>query len=340
MTRPAAARRPALLSGFDVESQRPQSFLRVTLTRLRRDRLTMAAVLFLALVAALAAGAGLLSQLLVGVGPNDTNLDSTLQPPYLLPYARWRLGLDHVTAARLLGRSGSVTHWLGTDGLGRDQFVRLLYGARISMLVAFSATALAFCLGGVLGMAAGYFGGWVDDLISWLINTFSSLPTLFVLILITSLYRPNAFILTIFLGFFGWIGLARFMRGQVLQIRALDYTLAAQAVGATNLRVMWQHVLPNSLPLIVVLATVEVGALVLTESILSFLGLGVQPPHATWGSMLAKSQNFLFQQDPTTGSYVAWHLIFPPGILIFLTVLSLYLLGDGLRDAIDPQLTK
>lgn len=330
--------RVAGMPAADTERRKTQSFLSMTLRHLRHDRLTLGAIAFLVLVAVLAVFADVLSRLLVGVGPNDTNLAATVQPPYLWPYVEWRLGLDNLTAARLLGISDSVTHWLGTDGLGRDQLVRLLYGARISMLIALCATLIAFLLGCSLGMVAGYFGGWTDDVISWVINTFSSIPTLFVLILVTSIYRPNAFLLTLFLGFFGWIALARFMRGQVLQTRALDYTLAARALGASHLRIMWQHILPNTIPLIIVLATVDIGALVLVESVLSFLGLGVQPPQATWGSMLAKSQDYLFRQDPVTGAYSAWHLIFPPGILIFLTVLSLYLLGDGLRDAMDPQL--
>ena len=317
---------------------KPRSFVSMTMFRLRRDRLTIASISFLVLVAFLAIGAEVLSGWLVGVGPNDTNLDATLQPGYLRPFMQWKLGTDSVRAPQLLEQSQGITHWLGTDSLGRDQLVRLLYGARISMLIALFGTVIALLLGCVLGMVAGFFGGRIDDVVSWLINTFSSVPTLPALILITSVFRPDAVTLTFFLGFFGWVGIARFMRGQVLQVKALDYALAARSIGSSSLRVMWFHILPNSIPLIVVLATVDIGALILTESVLSFLGLGVQPPNATWGSMLAKSQDYLFLVDPDSGRYLARHLIFPPGILIFLTVLSLYLLGDGLRDAIDPQL--
>ncbi len=319
-------------------SKEPRSFVGLAVARLRRDRLTLISIVFLGLVVILAIGAEALSNWLVGVGPNDTNLDSTLQPGYFWPYVQWKLGMDAQRAPQLLQQSQGTTHWLGTDSLGRDQLVRLLYGARVSMLIGLFGTIISLLLGGVLGMVAGFFRGRADDVFSWLINTFSSVPTLFVLILVTSLWRPNAITLTLFLGFFGWVGIARFMRGQVLQIRELDYTLAARAIGASSPRIMWHHVLPNSIPLILVLATVDIGTLILTESALSFLGLGVQPPNATWGSMLAKSQDYLFLMEPDTGRYLAWHLIFPPGILIFLTVLSLYLLGDGLRDAIDPQL--
>lgn len=316
----------------------PKTFLTVTLERIRADAMTMGSILFILLIGLLALLANPLGDLLVGVDPNRTNLDATLQPPLLPAMARRLVGLDHGVADSLLEVSDGVTHWLGTDSLGRDQLVRLLHGARISMLIAFCAAGIAFALGITIGMLAGFLGGWVDDFILWLINTFSSLPTLFVLILLTSIYKPNAINLTLFLGFFGWIGPARFTRGQVLQIRTLDYATAARALGASRLRIMWHHIMPNTIPLIIVLIMVDVGSLVLAESVLSFLGFGVQPPQATWGSMLANSQNFLFLQDPTTGSFVAWHLIFPPGILIFLTVLALYLLGDGLRDAIDPQL--
>ena len=316
----------------------PKTFFSIALVRIRADKLTMGSLFFIFLIGLLALFANPLGDLLVGVSPNRTNLDATFQPP-LLPSAVGRLvGLDNGVADSLTEVSGGVTHWLGTDSLGRDQLVRLLHGARVSMLIAFCAAGIAFSLGTTLGMLAGFLGGRIDDFILWLINTFSGLPTLFVLILLTSIYKPNAIILTLFLGFFGWIGAARFTRGQVLQIKILDYATAAQAIGASRLRIMWFHVLPNTIPLIIVLIMIEVGSLVLAESVLSFLGFGVQPPQATWGSLLAKSQNFLFLQDPMTSSYVAWHLIFPPGIMIFLTVLALYILGDGLRDAIDPQL--
>ena len=321
-----------------LSSRPPKTFLTITLERIRMDAMTMGSILFILLIGLLSLLASPLGDLLVGVDPNRTNLDAALQPPLLPSMVRRLADPDHGIADSLLEVSGGVTHWLGTDSLGRDQLVRLLHGARVSMLIAFCAAAIAFAMGTTIGMLAGFLGGRVDDFISWLINTFSSLPTLFVLILLTSVYKPNAILLTLFLGFFGWIGPARFTRGQVLQIKALDYATAAQALGASRLRIMWHHILPNTIPLIIVLIMVDVGSLVLAESVLSFLGFGVQPPQATWGSMLAKSQDFLFLQDPTTGSFVAWHLIFPPGILIFLTVLALYLLGDGLRDAIDPQL--
>jgi peptide/nickel transport system permease protein len=340
----------------------PKTFLTVTLERIRADAMTMGPVLFILLIGLLALLANPLGDWLVGVDPNRTNLDAALQPPLLpsmarrlvataampimrtegiplLPSLARRLAdFDHGVADSLLEVSGDVTHWMGTDSLGRDQLVRLLHGARVSMLIAFCAAGIAFALGITIGMLAGFLGGKVDDFILWLINTFSSLPTLFVLILLTSIYKPNAILLTLFLGFFGWIGPARFTRGQVLQIKTLDYATAARALGASRLRIMWYHIMPNTIPLIIVLIMVDIGSLVLAESVLSFLGFGVQPPQATWGSMLANSENFYFLHDPTTGNRVAWHLIFPPGILIFLTVLALYLLGDGLRDAIDPQL--
>ena len=321
-----------------LSSRSPKTFLTVTLERIRTDAMTVGPLLFIVLIGLLALLANPLGNLLVGVDPNRTNLDAALQPPLLPSMARRLVALDHGVADSLLEVSGGVTHWLGTDSLGRDQLVRLLHGARISMLIAFCAAGIAFALGTTLGMLAGFLGGKVDDFILWLINTFSSLPTLFVLILLTSIYKPNAILLTLFLGFFGWIGAARFTRGQVLQIKTLDYATAARALGASRLRIMWYHILPNTIPLIIVLIMVEIGSLVLAESVLSFLGFGVQAPQATWGSMLAKSGDFYFLHDPTTGNRVAWHLIFPPGILIFLTVLALYLLGDGLRDAIDPQL--
>jgi peptide/nickel transport system permease protein len=310
----------------------------MALQSVRQDKLTLVALGFVLLLSLLAMFAGPLSALLVGVGPNDTNPTNAFAPPYLWPYIKWRLGIDDTSAALALGKSGGVTHWLGTDQLGRDQLTRLLYGGQVSLSVALAAAAIALVIGVAVGTTAGYFGGLVDDLVMWSINTAVSIPTIYLLIIVSAIFKPKPVTLTLFLGFLGWFGTARFMRGNVFKVKELDYALSARAIGATNLRIMLQHVVPNSIPVIIVVTAIDVGTLILVESALSFLGLGIQPPTATWGSMLNRANNFAFLRDPVTHQLQALHLLIAPGLLITLTVLSFYLIGDGLRDALDPML--
>ncbi|MXX24878.1 MAG: ABC transporter permease [Caldilineaceae bacterium SB0668_bin_21] len=317
--------------------RKPRTFWSMALQSLRRDPVTLVAIGFLITLAALslvapAVAAG------IGVGPNDTNLENAFQQPYWGPYIQWRTGQDPTTAPLMLGKSGGVPHWLGTDQLGRDQFVRLLYGGRVSLGIAFAAAALTLILGMTVGTVAGFFGGVVDDLIMWFVNTLSSIPGIYLLIIVTAMFKPNPVTLTLYLGLLGWIGTARLIRGNAFKVRALDFVLAARSVGTRNVRIMLQHVIPNSLPIIIVNAAIDIGNLILIESALSFLGLGIQPPTATWGSMLNRSNNFIFLRDPETGVTLALHLLSVPGLLITLTVLSLYLIGDGLRDALDPMM--
>ncbi len=318
--------------------RKPQSYWSMALQSLRRDKLTLVAIGYLFFLALITAFAGPITNTLVGVGPNVTNPENAFQQPYLGPYIRWQLGMDDQTAPVMLYESGGARHWLGTDQLGRDQLARLLYGGRVSLTVAVVAATIALVLGVTVGTIAGYFSGWVDDSIMWFINTVVSIPTIYLLIIIVAIYSPSPLVLTLFLGFLGWFGTARFMRGQVFRVRELDYTLAARSIGATNRRIMRSHVIPNSIPVIVVITAIDVGSLILVESILSFLGLGIQPPTATWGNMLNRARNFLFLIDPVTGEPQALHLLIWPGIFITLTVLAFYLIGDGLRDALDPTL--
>jgi peptide/nickel transport system permease protein len=317
--------------------RKPQTFWDMALQSLRRDRLTILALSFLLLVALLSAGAGIVSSAL-GVDPYATDPSNAFAPPYLWPYIQWLTGADPVTAPTLLYESNGIPHWLGTDQLGRDQLSRLLYGGRISLSIAVIAAAIAMFLGVVVGAAAGYFGGIIDDIFMWVLSIFTSIPDIYLLIIINAIFRPSPMILTLYLGLLGWFGTARFMRGNVLKIRSLDYTLSARAVGARDRRIIFQHVIPNSLPVIIVITAIDVGALILTESILSFLGVGVQPPTPSWGNMLYRANDFVFLRNPATGQLEAIHLLFWPGILTTLTVLAFYLIGDGLRDALDPML--
>lgn len=336
----AQADSPALaaaLSGDPQLQRKPRTFWSMAIETLKRDVVTLVAIGFLVVMAALSLLAPVVSSA-IGVGPNDTNPENAFQQPYIGPYIAWRTGQDPQTAALMLGKSDGIPHWLGTDQLGRDQLVRLLYGGRVSLGIAFAAAALTLILGVSVGTIAGFFGGTVDDSIMWFINTLVSIPGIYLLIIVTAIFKPNPITLTLFLGLLGWFGTARLIRGNVFKVRELDFVLAARSVGARNARIMLQHVIPNSLPIIIVNAAIDIGVLILVESALSFLGLGVQPPTATWGSMLNRANNFLFLRDPETGGYVALHLLIGPGLLITLTVLALYLIGDGLRDALDPMM--
>ncbi len=318
--------------------RKPQTFWGMALRSLRRDKMTLIALTFLFVLGMLSLLAPALTELLVGVGPNATNPSNAFAQPYIGPYIQWILGMDPVTAPTMLGKANGVTHWLGTDQLGRDQFARLLYGGRVSLGIAFAAAAITLVVGVSVGAIAGFFGGMVDDMIMWLINTLVSIPGIYLLIIITAIFKPKPMTLMLFLGLLGWFGTARLIRGNVFKVRELDFVLAARSIGVSNLRIMLQHVIPNSLPIIIVNAAIDIGVLILVESALSFLGLGVQPPDATWGSMLNRANNLIFLRDPQTGAFVALHLLVAPGLLITLTVLALYLIGDGLRDALDPMM--
>ncbi len=319
--------------------RKPQTFWGMAVRTLRRDKVTLTALGFLFVLAILSLLAPVITDALIGVGPNQTNPQNSFAQPYIVPYVEWILGIDPVTAPTLLGKSDGIAHWLGTDQLGRDQLARLLYGGRVSLGIALMAATITLLLGVTVGAIAGFFGGVIDDVIMWVINTLVSIPGIYLLIIVTAIFKPDPMTLTLFLGLLGWFGTARLIRGNVFKVRELDFVQAARSIGAGNRRIMLQHVIPNSLPIIIVNAAIDIGVLILVESALSFLGLGVQPPTATWGSMLNRANNLLFLRDPQTGAYVALHLIVAPGLLITFTVLALYLIGDGLRDALDPMMT-
>lgn len=223
---------------------------------------------------------------------------------------------------------GAEGHILGTDHLGRDQLIRLLYGGRVSLAIAYGASFMTILIGVTLGLVAGYYGGRVDDLITWVVTTLSSVPALFLLLIAAAIWTPSAQLLIIILALLGWIGTCRLVRGEVLSLKEHEYVLAARSVGASNFRLLVNHILPNVLPIIIVTMTIIAGNLILVESALSFLGVGVQAPTPTWGNMLTDARSYF---------NIGTHLVISPGILIMVTVLCFYLVGDGLRDALDPR---
>jgi peptide/nickel transport system permease protein len=219
--------------------------------------------------------------------------------------------------------------WLGTDDLGRSQIVRLIYGGRVSLSVGFFAALVSMVIGVALGISSGFFRGWWDDLVQWLVQTLANIPTLFLLLIVGAYFKLDAIAFVILLGGLGWLGICNQARGLTFSLREREFTTAARTIGARPGRIMFRHIFPNILPLMIIIAMIDVGSIILTESALSFIGFGIQPPTASWGNMLTKATQFV--------SHGPW-LIYPPGALIFITVLCLYLIGDGLRDALDPRL--
>ncbi|ATO51606.1 ABC transporter permease [Brevibacillus laterosporus] len=254
--------------------------------------------------------------------------------PLLSPYT-----LGKINAA-LINKPPSMSHWLGTDALGRDILTRLMQAGRISLTVGLASMVLSVFLGTLLGVLAGYFRGWIDTIImrvSDILMTIPELPMLFILAAVLSEWKVPSnyrlYIVMIMLSIVGWAGLARLVRSQILSLREQEYIQAAKVLGLRNSRILFRHLLPNIFPLLIVVATLRVGGAILSESTLSYFGLGIVPPTATWGNMIDSANTLIdFQKRP-------W-LWIPPGLAIFVTVISINLLGDGLRDALDPKMKK
>ena len=250
---------------------------------------------------------------------------AALLTPYISPYEPYAMNLVEAN------KPPSLEHPLGTDKLGRDTLTRVFIGGRVSILVALAAVAISTSLGTVLGLMAGFRGGWVDTVIMRITDIFMAFPLFVLLIVLVSMLGPSARNVVLILGFFSWMGVARLVRGQVLSVMNQPYIEAANSTGVRNGRMIARHVLPNSFVPIVVASTLGVANAMLSEAALSFLGLGIQPPTPSWGNMLSSAQSLqVLINEP-------WVWI-GPGLAIALTVLSINFMGDGLRDALDPHL--
>jgi peptide/nickel transport system permease protein len=276
--------------------------------RLRRDRVAMISLVVIVLIALMAIFAPVFMHV-TGHPPNQQFLRQGTTPE----------GLP-------LGPTGKF--WLGTDNLGRDILVRIAYGARISLGVGVVATLLTVAIGVVVGLAAGFFRGIVDVVLARLVDVILSVPFILVAVALVAIAGPGLTMTVLVIGFFSWASVARIVRGQVLSIREREYVEAARSLGATDARIMFIDILPNVLAQVIVYTTLLIPVVIVTQATLSFLGLGLQPPTADWGGMIAESQNFYT---------VAWWFVAFPGLALLITTLAFNLFGDGVRDAFDPR---
>jgi len=270
------------------------------LKRFKKNKLAVTGGIIVACLFFVAALAPLLSPF----NPNEIDRKEILEPP-------------------------SLNHPLGTDDLGRDLLSRMIWGARISLAVGFVAVGIATCIGMILGALSGYYGGWTERIIMRFIDIMLSIPTFFLILAVIAFVGPSIWNIMIVIGITSWMGVARLVRAEFLSIKEREYVLAAKALGANDIKIIFRHIMINSLAPVLVSAVLGVASAVLVESALSFLGLGVQPPTPSWGNILTLGKDNI---------EIAWWLSVYPGLAILITVLGYNLLGEGIRDSIDPRL--
>jgi len=268
--------------------------------RFKRNRLALAGGVIVFVLFVLAVFAPLISP----YKPDDIDRRHILEPP-------------------------EITHPLGTDDLGRDLLSRMIYGARISLAVGFVAVGIATLIGMVLGALAGYYGSWLDRIVMRFIDIMLSIPTFFLILAVIAFIGPSIWNIMVIIGLTSWMGVARLVRAEFLSLKEREFVLAAKAVGASDIRIIFRHIMINSMAPVLVSAVLGVAGAVLVESALSFLGIGVQPPTPSWGNILTLGKDNI---------EIAWWLSVFPGLAILITVLGYNLLGEGIRDSIDPRL--
>ncbi len=290
---------------LDVQPQVSRGYLASSLLRFRRDPISMAALAGFIIIVAISYGAPWIAAGILHTSPTNQDILNSLEPLF------------------------TPGHLLGTDELGRDVLTRALYAGQVSLGIGFTVAFVSLFLGVALGLIAGFYGGWVDDAINALLQIIRGVPTLFLLITLSIIFRPDPLELAIFFGLLGWTGNCRLVRGMVFSVKQRDYVEAARVLGVPDRRILTRHILPNVSSIVLVVAGFEVAGAIIGESGLSFLGLGVQPPTASWGNMLSGALG--------NTTRAPW-LVLAPGVFIFVTVLCIFLFADGLRDAMDPRL--
>ncbi len=286
-----------------------RSFLQSSVRRFVADRLSMVALVLFAIILAVTLLAPAIATYGLGTTP-----DQFLRTP------EGRIATLHPPGPGYL---------LGTDEVGRDNLTRLLYAGQVSLTIGFLVAFVSLVIGAPLGLLAGYYGGRADDVVNAMVQLVINIPSLFILIILSVIFSPSVLGLAIIFGLFYWPATTRQVRGMALSLRGRDYVEAARVLGASDIRILARHVLPNVVSIMTVVAGFDVASAILGESALSFLGFGVPVPLSSWGNMLSGSQE-TFRSAP-------W-LVYPPGLMILLTVLSVFLIADGLRDALDPRL--
>lgn len=339
-------------SGLNSATVRQQSYWGAVLRKFWRDKYSVFAILLLIFMVAISIAAPWIGDNVLGFDPTDTSLRQRNDPPTWAEEA-WPLFQNFSRTCQGAGncewgqwgeilrsaRAGLAQcfrtgpgecHWMGTDDAGRDVLTRAIYGGRVSLRIGVYVATVTMTLGVLLGVISGYYAAtWIDDIINAIIMTLGSIPLLFLLIILSRIFTPNPEGLALIIGIFSWMGLSRLIRGQIFSVRERDYIIASRAVGTSNWRIMFRHVLPNVSSIVIVSAIFNIAGAIIAEAGLSYLGVGIGPPTPSWGNMLQGS----------LGSFTnAPWLVIAPGLFIFLTNLSIFLLGDGLRDALDPWL--
>ncbi len=275
--------------------------------RFRRNRVAVVSLVVLIAIIVFSLSAGLISTYVTGFDYEENHLDFARSHP------------------------GEHGYFLGSDANGRDVLTRLAYGGRVSLVFATMAALATLVIGSAVGLVAGFAGRWTDSLLMRFADVLLSIPSISILVLVSSIYRPGYFMLALIFSLLLWPGVSRIVRGETIALRNQPFIDAARVCGATNKRLVSRHILPNVLPIMLIWASQVIPAFIITEAALSFLGLGVQPPRPSWGNMLLEAQNYYMTN---------WTNVFLPGMMIFLTALSINLIGNGLRDALDPRMER